>query len=59
MSVVANPTNTMRRFTHRDMQDLTMDYDVSRGDSNVRLRFGMQIFDDEGAKSESAAGQFC
>ena len=29
-----------------------MDYDVSRGDSNVRLRFGMQIVDNEGAKSE-------
>ena len=42
----------MSRFTHRDMQDFTMDYDFPSGDADVRLRFGMQIVDDEGAKSD-------
>ena len=41
-----------RHFTHRDMQDFTMDYDLPSGDSDVRRLFGMQILDDEGAKSD-------
>jgi len=40
----------MRPFKHRDMPDFTMDYDLPSGKSDVRLRFGMQIVDDEGAK---------
>ena len=40
----------MRRFKHRDMQYFTMDNDLPSGDIDVRLRFGMQIVDDEGAK---------
>ena len=32
------------------MQDFTMDYDLQIGDSDVRLRFRMQIVDDKGAK---------
>ena len=40
---------------HTDMQDFTMDYDLPSNDSDVRLRFGMQIVDDDGAKSD----QFC
>ena len=42
----------MSRFTHRYMQVFTMDYDLPSGDSDVRLRFGMHIVDDEGAKSD-------
>ena len=42
----------MRRFTLRDMQDFTMDYDLPSSDSDVRLRFGMQIVEDEDAKSD-------
>ena len=42
----------MSRFTHRDMQYFTMDYDLPSGDSDVRLRFGRDIVDDEGAKSD-------
>ena len=41
-----------RLFTHRDMTDFTLDYDLPSGDSNVRLLFGMYILDDEGAKSD-------
>ena len=41
----------MSQFKHRDMQDFTMDYDLPRGDSDVHLRFGMQIVDDKGTKS--------
>ena len=41
----------MSRFTHRDLQYFTMDYEFPIGDSDVRLWYGMQIVDDEGAKS--------
>ena len=42
----------MTRFKQRDMQVFMMDYDLPSADSDVRLRFGMHIVDDEGAKSD-------